>query len=393
MQYVWAVLALMVAVIAIGSIVCFRLIKNKRQKKAAIAAFGYLAFAAALFYIDVVQLEQSWAVPIYIACFIAVPLAVYYVVYSLAKTSAENTKPNAVVVPRGPSRSGSESDSSRTVAAEAPFVVDVEPAAAPASGRRPPAAQKAVAAKSALPDDENKRVFDERVQSFKQQAVAREQRIDETEKARKATQEKRAAASAAAHEAARPILVSDSEKETAVAGKRVKLTNAEAPTSTEALANAEAPLGREVSMGKETPARKEAPKTEQSPMGREASTNARFEENAAAAAQPIETKQAEAEKPSEPSAYEAYRKKAISLKEKGHAAIAAKLFAESAAVATDGDERKRSLFDEITSYIAAGDKPKAHELARSLRANEMLTSGETAKADALLIMLSDGKAG
>lgn len=387
MQYVWAVLALMVAVIAIGSIVCFRLIKNKRQKKAAIAAFGYLAFAAALFYIDVVQLEQSWAVPIYIACFIAVPLAVYYVVYSLAKTSAENAKPNAVVVPRGPSRSGSESDLPRTVAAEAPFVVDVEPAAAPASGRRPPAAQKAVAAKSALPDDENKRVFDERVQSFKQQAVAREQRIDETEKARKATQEKRAAASAAAHEAARPILVSDSEKETAVAGKRVKLTNAEAP------ANAEAPLGREVSMGKETPARKEAPKTEQSPMGREASTNARFEENAAAAAQPIETKQAEAEKPSEPSAYEAYRKKAISLKEKGHAAIAAKLFAESAAVATDGDERKRSLFDEITSYIAAGDKPKAHELARSLRANEMLTSGETAKADALLIMLSDGKAG
>ena len=381
MQYVWAVLALMVAVIAIGSIVCFRLIKNKRQKKAAIAAFGYLAFAAALFYIDVVQLEQSWAVPIYIACFIAVPLAVYYVVYSLAKTSAENAKPNAVVVPRGPSRSGSESDLPRTVAAEAPFVVDVEPAAAPASGRRPPAAQKAVAAKSALPDDENKRVFDERVQSFKQQAVAREQRIDETEKARKATQEKRAAASAAAHEAARPILVSDSEKETAVAGKRVKLTNAEAP------------LGREVSMGKETPARKEAPKTEQSPMGREASTNARFEENAAAAAQPIETKQAEAEKPSEPSAYEAYRKKAISLKEKGHAAIAAKLFAESAAVATDGDERKRSLFDEITSYIAAGDKPKAHELARSLRANEMLTSGETAKADALLIMLSDGKAG
>lgn len=363
MQYVWAVLALMAAVIAIGSIVCFRLIKNKRQKKAAIAAFGYLAFAAALFYIDVVQLEQSWAVPIYIACFIAVPLAVYYVVYSLAKTSAENAKPNAVVVPRGPSRSGSESDSSRTVAAEAPFVVDVEPAAAPASGRRPPAAQKAVAAKSALPDDENKRVFDERVQSFKQQAVAREQRIDETEKARKATQEKRAAASAAAHAAARPILVSDSEKETAVAGKRVKLTNAEAP------------------------------KTEQSPTGREASTNACFEENAAAVAQPIETKQAEAEKPSEPSAYEAYRKKAISLKEKGHAAIAAKLFAESAAVATDGDERKRSLFDEITSYIAAGDKPKAHELARSLRANEMLTSGETAKADALLIMLSDGKAG
>lgn len=393
MQYVWAVLALMVAVIAIGSIVCFRLIKNKRQKKAAIAAFGYLAFAAALFYIDVVQLEQSWAVPIYIACFIAVPLAVYYVVYSLAKTSAENAKPNTVVVPRGPSRSGSESDSSRTVAAEAPFVVDVEPAAAPASGRRPPAAQKAVAAKSALPDDENKRVFDERVQSFKQQAVAREQRIDETEKARKATQEKRAAASAAAHAAARPILVSDSEKETAVAGKRVKLTNAEAPTSTEAPANAEAPLGREVSMGKETPARKEAPKTEQSPTGREASTNACFEENAAAVAQPIETKQAEAEKPSEPSAYEAYRKKAISLKEKGHAAIAAKLFAESAAVATDGDERKRSLFDEITSYIAAGDKPKAHELARSLRANEMLTSGETAKADALLIMLSDGKAG
>lgn len=380
MQYVWAVLALMVAVIAIGSIVCFRLIKNKRQKKAAIAAFGYLAFAAALFYIDVVQLEQSWAVPIYIACFIAVPLAVYYVVYSLAKTSAENAKPNAVVVPRGPSRSGSESDLPRTVAAEAPFVVDVEPAAAPASGRRPPAAQKAVAAKSALPDDENKRVFDERVQSFKQQAVAREHRIDETEKARKATQEKRAAASAAAHEAARPILVSDSEKETAVAGKRVKLTNAEAP------------LGREVSMGKETPARKEAPKAEQSPMGREASTNAHFEENAAAAAQPIETKQAEAEKPSEPSAYEAYRKKAISLKEKGHAAIAAKLFAESAAVAADGDERKRSLFDEITSYIAAGDKPKAHELARSLRANEMLTSGETAKADALLIMLSDGKA-
>lgn len=387
MQYVWAVLALMVAVIAIGSIVCFRLIKNKRQKKAAIAAFGYLAFAAALFYIDVVQLEQSWAVPIYIACFIAVPLAVYYVVYSLAKTSAENAKPNAVVVPRGPSRSGSESDLPRTVAAEAPFVVDVEPAAAPASGRRPPAAQKAVAAKSALPDDENKRVFDERVQSFKQQAVAREQRIDETEKARKATQEKRAAASAAAHEAARPILVSDSEKETAVAGKRVKPTNAEAP------ANAEAPLGREVSMGKETPARKEAPKTEQSPTGREASTNARFEENAAAVVQPIETKQAEAEKPSEPSAYEAYRKKAISLKEKGHAAIAAKLFAESAAVATDGDERKRSLFDEITSYIAAGDKLKAHELARSLRANEMLTSGETAKADALLIMLSDGKAG
>lgn len=387
MQYVWAVLALMVAVIAIGSIVCFRLIKNKRQKKAAIAAFGYLAFAAALFYIDVVQLEQSWAVPIYIACFIAVPLAVYYVVYSLAKTSAENAKPNAVVVPRGPSRSGSESDLPRTVAAEAPFVVDVEPAATPASGRRPPAAQKAVAAKSALPDDENKRVFDERVQSFKQQAVAREQRIDETEKARKATQEKRAAASAAAHEAARPILVSDSEKETAVAGKRVKPTNAEAP------ANAEAPLGREVSMGKETPARKEAPKTEQSPTGREASTNARFEENAAAVVQPIETKQAEAEKPSEPSAYEAYRKKAISLKEKGHAAIAAKLFAESAAVATDGDERKRSLFDEITSYIAAGDKPKAHELARSLRANEMLTSGETAKADALLIMLSDGKAG
>ena len=52
---------------------------------AACATVFYLVIALTFFYIDVILYEMRWAVPIYAACFLLVPAAVYYVVYRIVR--------------------------------------------------------------------------------------------------------------------------------------------------------------------------------------------------------------------------------------------------------------------------------------------------------------------
>lgn len=85
MQHVWVIPAVMAAGFAIGFAICTRLIQDRSQRRAAVAALGYLDLAAGLFCLDVIIFEQSWAVPIYIVCFVVVPIAVFYVVHALGE--------------------------------------------------------------------------------------------------------------------------------------------------------------------------------------------------------------------------------------------------------------------------------------------------------------------
>ena len=152
MQYVWTVLILAVALIAIGAILCFRLISNLRKRNGMLAALGYLAFAAGLFYIDVIGFEQRWAVPIYVVCFVVMPLVVYYVVSAL--TEEYLTKKAGETSSKAPSETLKKSKQKKKAKHfdEKPKAVR-EPAQATAKAVREPAtaAAKAVREPAAAP--------------------------------------------------------------------------------------------------------------------------------------------------------------------------------------------------------------------------------------------------
>lgn len=90
-QLIW-LLVVMVFVVIIGTFLSFRFFKDRAQRVAIVASFAYLVCAVALFYIDVIVFDQKWAMPIYIICFIVVPIAMYYVAFNIARSFTKQKK-------------------------------------------------------------------------------------------------------------------------------------------------------------------------------------------------------------------------------------------------------------------------------------------------------------
>lgn len=421
---VWTVLVLFAAVIAVGAILCFRLISNRRQRMAAIAAFAYLAFAAALFYIDVVQFEQGWAVPIYVACFVLVPIAVYYVAYTLGK-------PDEGAASWG--RDGAHSkkkdrkqEAAAPVSPDAhrePARISVEPLAdvsAVAEKRKAPApSQPRKARQDVLPvTDELRGLLKDKVQIL-------QQREGETRNAGTGP------LPAAAPRKQRASVLSDSERPDA---KTVPI---------EAEAVVRGPYGSEIApveQGERVPGyavRTASPAARVAAKAAEREAGGTVEETAFEPEEPraIETAAADrevahpagrlkavrdhvesihpapsvpAQKPCAPDAavgaggsepasdkaaatamtYDRCFAKAASLKQKGVFVVAARLFEQSAALADDPKDRTKALFEEISCYVKEGDEDNALIKAADMRERTELARAEQIKLDAMLSMLA-----
>lgn len=86
--------------------------------------------------------------------------------------------------------------------------------------------------------------------------------------------------------------------------------------------------------------------------------------------------------------YASYIKRAHALKEKGSYAVAARLFAQGAAVGSDARSCRDARFEELSCYVKADQVDRARELARDLRDHSTtMTKIERVKLDAVLRML------
>ncbi|WP_139651494.1 hypothetical protein [Raoultibacter phocaeensis] len=391
---VWTVLVLFVAVIAIGAILCFRLISNRRQRMAAIAAFAYLAFAAALFYIDVVQFEQGWALPIYAACFVLVPIAVYYVAYTLGKPDegAASWGKDGAHSKKKDKKSDASAPASPVVA-EGPSRISVEPvadASAVAKRRKDPAASRPRNAQhDALPvTDELRGLLKDKVQILQREGENRESAAE--------------APPAVTPRKQRASIPSDSERpaaktapikaETAAERKAAEALRSETGGAIEEIAfEPEEPRAVEV-----VPAKRESVQRAAQEAARDRSEPVRVTAEAAAprsrepvaavhAAEPVPVPE---ETAASAMTFGKCFAKAASLKGKGVFVVAARLFEQSAALAEDPKDRARALFEEISCYVKAGDEDNALIKAADMREKCELTAAEQLKLDAMLSMLA-----
>lgn len=357
MQFSWLAVALLALVVIVGAVVGIRQNGGTVQRRATVLSFAVLAAAGLVSCIVIPLLGLTSLIPLFALMSFVLPLAVYAAIVSTSNEPVQATQSRSV-------RTGSMNPAHARVARIEPLMVSFkEDEAAPAvSSRR---------TRFIAPVEE---VVGEGAPS--RTSVVKPSQVPETvptvdSEALRAVQEEQAKQPAQSETMdARAVVVSYPPPLGEVKSKHSKLDDvAETPARETELPAVSAPV--EVSV---EPA--PAPVPVPQPV-----------EPAPAPMPQLAVEPVQQSEPARPTSETCFSK-AAALKDKGAHAVAARLFAESAALADDESGRRRARFEELACYVKAGQPDRARTLATELREqSQVMTKVERIKLDAVTRML------
>lgn len=355
MQFSWLAVALLALVVIVGAVVGIRQNGGTVQRRATVLSFAVLAAAGLVSCIVIPLLGLTSLIPLFALMSFVLPLAVYAAIVSTSNEPVQATQSRSV-------RTGSMNPAHARVARIEPLMVSFkEDEAAPAVPSR--------RTRFIAPVEE---VVGEGAPS--RTSVVKPSQVPETvptvdSEALRAVQEEQAKQPAQSEIMdARATVMSYPPPLGEVKPKHSKLDDgAETLARETELPAVSAPV--EVSV---EPAPAPVPQTVESapaPMPQ-------------LAVEPVQ--QSEPARPTSETCFS----KAAALKDKGAHAVAARLFAESAALAEDESGRRRARFEELACYVKAGQPDRARTLATELREqSQVMTKVERIKLDAVTRML------
>lgn len=354
MQFSWLAVALLALVVIVGAVVGIRQNGGTVQRRATVLSFAVLAVAGLVSCVIIPLLGLTSLIPLFALMSFVLPLAVYAAIVSTSNEQAQATQSRSV-------RAGSMNPAHARVARREPRMVSL----------------KEDEAASVMPSRRTRFIapFEEAVDEGTSiwASVAKPPQVPETVptvdgEAFKAAQEERAKQPVQSETIdVRAVVVSYPPPLGEVKSKHSKLDDVtETPARETELVTVSAPVEMPCPVVEPTPAPQ--------PI----------------AAEPVPQLAVEPVQQPEPapSTSETCFSKATTLKDKGAHAVAARLFAESAALADNESGRRRARFEELACYVKAGQPDRARTLATELREqSQVMTKVERIKLDAVTRML------
>jgi len=363
----------------------FRAAQTDRARRAIIAVTVYLAPALFLFYVNIIQLQQSGDLPLYLFFIVCVPLALYYVAYHFDVLRARRTPE--------PERSRTRRPATTRPSASAPGSAFGSTSVTVKPRRGVPAASSAVATRGA--------------------PAAPVALVPGPEPSVTAVAEPVACEPVVIEPTAEPFVFKPSAKpepklEPEPRPKPVRAEKEEAPMDDELVWGVAAPRPVKEAPEQPQPAEKaletkpekpvaetapaEKPAAETAPAEKPAAETAPAEKPAAEEAPKQQQPIAEAAPPKKPAAEAAPAQEltfascfahADRVKEKGYPLIAADLYHRSRAIAANKQDEKRALFAEVKCYLDGGNLEAARTGVEILRDDYELSSVEGLKLNAM----------
>lgn len=397
MQFSWLAVALLAFVVVFGAVVGIRQNGGAVQRRATVLSFVVLAVMGAISCIAVPLLGLTSFIPLFSLVSFILPLAVYAATVSTANDQAQTTPARNV-------RTGSMNPAHAKIARKEPLMVSLkedraEPAApsrrtrfiapleeAPSEGAsiRMPAAKAPQVpttiptvdkeALQAVQEEESKKPVQSESATEYGAAVSYPPPLGEVKPKRSVPTDATDANELPLQKTSAPakmetVPVAAAPKNSLVEQPSAVLESAVAPRQAAALELT--PTSKPVATPKPAPTSKPIAAPKPAPAPKPVAT-------------PKPAPQPEPVRPTSETCFS----KAAALKDKGAHVVAARLFAESAALAEDESGRRRARFEELACYVKANQPERARALATELREqSQVMTKVERIKLDAVTRML------